>query len=187
MKRFTPYIFPLIVLAIVFFLVYRWYNMRSQPTTDGEVGEGIKIENLSDADANSILRGTGDFQTAPLQAAENTTSEVLGAGSIRYELKDGKVRFSVAADLPESETPYTVWIRTSNSDNLTSAFTLEVGKGGYVGTAAVSEDMLPLEVIVSQATTKEQALNSVILRGVLEPVVTDDTQSTEATGAAEAE
>ncbi|MDQ5951839.1 MAG: hypothetical protein QG639_1120 [Patescibacteria group bacterium] len=172
MQRFTPYIFPLIVLAIVFFLVYRWYNMRSQPT-DLASGEGIEIENLTDEDVDSIIRGTGDFQTAPLERTEDSTSEVEGVGSIRYEIKDGRVRFSVSADLPEPESPYNVWIRTAGSDNLTNAFSLELGKGGYMGTAAVSEDQLPLEVIVSQASDKNEVMNQVILKGTVEQEATE--------------
>lgn len=169
MKRFTPYIFPLIVLAIVFFLVYRWYSMRSERTADtGQYGEGIEIENLSDTEADSVLRGAGDFETAPMAKSESSTSEVTGAGAIRYEVKDGKVRFSVAADLPEPEKPYNVWIRTVDGDNLTNAFSLELGKGGYMGTAAVNEDQLPLEVIVSQADNKSEVLDTIILRGVVE-------------------
>lgn len=169
MKRFTPYIFPLIVLAIVFFLVYRWYSMRSERTAEtGQYGEGIEIENLSDTEVDSVLRGAGDFETAPMEKTESSTSEVTGAGAIRYEVKDGKVRFSVSADLPEPEKPYNVWIRTVDGDNLTNAFSLELGKGGYMGTAAVNEDQLPLEVIVSQADNKSEVLETIILRGVVE-------------------
>lgn len=186
MKRFTPYIFPLIVLAIVFFLVYRWYSMRSQPADTGQVGEGIEIENLSEADEDSILRGTGDFQTTPLERAEDSQSAVEGVGSIRYEIQDGRVRFSVSADLPEPETQYTVWIRTQDSDNLTNAFTLELGKGGYMGTAAVSADLLPLEVIVSETTDKSQVLNTVILRGTVEQQA-EVSPALDATDAAETE
>ena len=188
MKRFTPYIFPLIVLAIVFFLVYRWYNMRSQQPTDlGEYGEGIEIENLSDADAQSIMRGSGDFQTAPMQKTEDSQSTVEGVGSIRYEIKDEKVRFSVSADLPEPTSAYNVWIRTVGSENLTNAFALEMGKGGYIGTAAVSQDLLPLEVIVSEASDKNQVMNQVILKGVVEKQATEagEQSATPAAGAAE--
>ena len=169
MKRLTPYIFPLIVLAIVFFLVYRWYSLRSERNADNsDYGEGIEIENLSDTEADSVLRGVGDFETAPLEKSEETSSEVTGVGSIRYEIKDGKVRFSVVADLPEPEEPYHVWIRTADGDNLTNAFDLELGKGGYMGTASVNEDLLPLEVIVSQSGNKSEVLDSVILKGVVE-------------------
>ncbi|PIR61867.1 MAG: hypothetical protein COY81_01075 [Candidatus Pacebacteria bacterium CG_4_10_14_0_8_um_filter_43_12] len=168
MKRFTPYIFPLVVLAIVFFLVYRWYNMRNQQGDTSQYGEGIQIENLSDADLDTVIRGTGDFKTSPLEMSENTASTVEGIGSVRYEVKDGKVRFSVAADLPEPKTPYHVWIQTRGGDNLTKAFDLELGKGGYMGTAAVSQDLLPLEVFVSQAGDKGQVMDQVILKGVIE-------------------
>lgn len=171
MQRFTPYIFPLIVLAIVFFLVYRWYNMRSQPT--GISTEGIQIENLSESDADSIMRGTGNFETAPLEPAPESTTEVEGVGSIRYEIKDGKVRFSVLADLPKPESSYHVWIRTVGGENLTNAFVLEMVKGGYIGTAAVSQDLLPLEVIVSPASDKAQVMEQVVLKGVVEQEATE--------------
>lgn len=186
MKKFTPYIFPLIVLAIVFFLVYRWYSMRSQQTAEtDQYGEGIEIENLSDADANSVLRGTGNVKTAPLEKGEDGQSEELGAGSIRYEIASGRVRFSVSADLPKPDTAYTVWVRTQGQDNLTQAFSLEMGKGGYMGTAALSADLLPLEVIVSKATNKSEVLDSVILRGVINN--TEEATSKEATGGATAQ
>lgn len=172
MQRFTPYIFPLIVLAIVFFLVYRWYNMRSQPTDIG-AGEGIEIENLTQEDVDSIIRGAGDFETAPLERDETSSSDIQGVGAIRYEIADGKVRFSVSADLPEPETPYNVWIRTVGSENLTNAFSLEIGKGGYMGTAAVSQDLLPLEVVVSQASDRNEVMNQVILKGVVEEEATE--------------
>jgi hypothetical protein len=168
MKRVTPYIFPLIVIAIVFFLVYRWYSLRGQQNAEnGQYGEGIEIENLTEDDADSILRGTGNLQTAPLTQDEGSTAQVPGAGAIRYEIQDGRVRFSISADLPDPITPYTVWIRTVGSDNLTQAFTLFMGKGGYMGTAALSEELLPLEVIVSQATNKSEVLDQVILRGTI--------------------
>lgn len=166
MKRFTPYIFPLIVLAIVFFLVYRWYSMRSKPTDISNTGEGIEIENLSDTDAKSIMRGAGDFKTAPMEKGDQSAAESMG--SIRYEVKDGKVRFSVSADLPQSETQYTVWVRKAGTTNLTNAFTLEMGKGGYIGTAAVSADLLPLEVVVTKTSNKDDAMNQVVLKGVID-------------------
>lgn len=178
MKRFTPYIFPLIVLAIVFFLVYRWYNMRSDRTADSDqYGEGIEIENLSDSESDSILQGAGDFETTPMERSDTEEGAVAGAGAIRYEIADGKVRFSVSADLPEPETPYNVWVRTVDGDNLTKAFSLELGKGGYMGSAAVGDDLLPLEVIVSKADNKSEVLDSVILRGSVEKNETQEENS----------
>ncbi len=69
MKRFTPYIFPLVVLLVIFFLVYRWYSLRSQQRAeDAEFGEGIQIENLSEEEAANVVTGVGDVETAPLEA-----------------------------------------------------------------------------------------------------------------------
>ena len=71
MKRFSPYIFPLIVLVIIFFLVYRWYSLRGQQKAENaEFGEGIQIENLSEEEAEGVTTGVGDVETAPLEAPE---------------------------------------------------------------------------------------------------------------------
>ncbi len=168
MKRFTPYIFPLIVVGIVFFLVYRWYALKTERSAaNSQYGEDIAIEKLSTQDAQKMLVGGADVTTSPLKLSETVSPEQMGRGSIRYEIQDNKVIFSVTADLPEKETPYVVWMRSPNGDDLTQAFVLSAGKGGFVGSAAISADKLPLEVIVSTAQTKGEVLQSEILKGML--------------------
>jgi len=170
MQKLTPYIFPLVVILIVFFLVYRWYGLQTNRQGDiSQLGEGIQIEDLSSDQADSLLRGSNDLESTPLTPADASAQEsVTGTGTIRYEIIDGKVNFSVLANLPESDAGYTVWIRGAAADNLTQAGELELTKGGYQTTVSVREDQLPLEVLVSQSKDREAVMDSVILRGMIE-------------------
>lgn len=169
MKKLTPYIFPLVVILIVFFLVYRWFVIRTEKGIDpSSMNEGIQIEDLSSEKASSLLRGSNDLESTPLTPDDATAQEdVVGTGTIRYEVVEGKVNFSVIADLPENETGYQVWIRTQDKDNLTLATQLEAAKGGYMSTISVAEDQLPLEVMVTTAKDKSRVLDTVILRGMI--------------------
>ncbi len=166
MKKYTPYIFPLIVIVIVFFLVYRWYSLRTQRSPmPSESANGLQIEELSQDQINTVLRGSQDVNTSKLEPAVSEGKPPQGRGSIRYVIADGKVHFSVAADLPASETAYRVWVRTPNANDVTQAFMLEVGKGGYMGSASIPESKLPVEIIVTTASDKAEVVKSVILKG----------------------
>lgn len=168
MKKYTPYIFPLIVVVIVFFLVYRWFSLRTQrDTQQASYGEEIQVDSLDPEQLQNVMRGSKNVSTTQLEPTE-TTPEATGRGSIRYEAINGKVNFTVSADLPESEETYSVWIRSKDGDDLTKAFSLEMGKGGYMGSAAIPQERLPLEVIVSTATQKSDVMNAVILKGTIE-------------------
>jgi len=168
MQKISPYIFPLIVTAIVFFLVYRWFDSRGQISDTLEYGEGIEIENLSETEA-AEFSSASDLATTPLEAPEAESSDQTfnGSGSIRYEMSEDRVRFSVISNLPETDEAYRVWIRTVGAENLTEAFALAELKSGYSGTAAVSTDQLPLEVILSTASNQSDVLDNVLLRGVI--------------------
>ncbi|MEX0895814.1 MAG: hypothetical protein WDZ94_02650 [Patescibacteria group bacterium] len=180
MQKISPYIFPLIITAIVFFLVYRWFESRGEVETL-EYGEGIEIENLSESEAADILGGVGDLASTPLEAPEDPEpGQTPGTGSIRYEISEDRVRFSVSAGLSAEDEPYRVWIRTVDQANLTEAFVLTEGKAGYMGTAAVSADLLPLEVIVSAATSEADVFDQVILKGIIEAAqLTEEDAETE--------
>jgi hypothetical protein len=146
MKKFLPYVFPAIVLVILLFLAYRWYTVRTQ--RDGKVSpfaDSVTVENLSQDDAKRILRGVGDLKTVQL------TGKGEVSGQVRYEIKDGKVNFSVMAELPNLKTGnYQVWIKEVGSDSKKQAFILEEEKGGYVGSASVAETTLPFMIVVTQ-------------------------------------
>ncbi len=132
MKKFTPYIFPLLVLGVVFLLVYRWYSLRTDRMEAGLLSEGVVIENLSE-EQMAALTEVDDFQTAKME------STVEGAmGEVKYDVTEEKVTFTVAATLPESETArYQVWLKEVGSETTRHAFDLVAKKGGNVGIAAL--------------------------------------------------
>ncbi len=161
MKKLYPYIFPAIALAFLVFLSYRWYSLRTQ--RDGSMTpfeDGVTVESLSQADAQQILKGVGDLKTVELTGAQTAS------GQIRYELKDGRVRFSVQAELPKLKTGvYQVWLKEVGTEAKKKAFALEYGKAGYIGTASVAESSLPFEVVVTKETQDAGAMGEVVLSG----------------------
>lgn len=149
-KMFLPYVLPAIVLLIVLGLGYRWYTLRTH--RDGKVSpfaETVNVENLSQTEATSLLKGVKDLKTVELSGIGDTV------GQARYEVKDGKVRFSVNADLPSLKTgDYQVWVKEVGSEAKKAAFVLVLEKGGYIGSAAVSEASLPFELVVTNGDTQ---------------------------------
>ena len=172
MKKYTPYIFPGLVFLLVFFLVFRWFQLRNQ-TNDLDFSEGIEIENLSLEEQKSVLSGVGDYSTVsldPKETEENSdamTEEPVG-GVVRYAIEDGKVRFSVIVNAVDAQ--YSVWLRDPDTEELSKAFDLVPGKGGLVGSAALSTELLPVEVVVSTSADKAQAVESAVLRGMIKPM-----------------
>lgn len=188
MKKYTPYIFPLIVVVIVFFLVYRWYSIRTQrDSQQPEFGEGIQIENLSPEQLQNVLRGSRDVSTAQLEPGDSEAAKEVGRGAIRYEIANGRVNFNVSADLPEGDSTYRVWVSSQDGDDLTEAFIMEVGKGGYMGSASVPQDRLPLEIIVSTASQKSEVMDSILLRGLIAAPAVSPSPAASATPAASPE
>ncbi len=159
MKKYTPYIFPIVVVGIVFLLVFRWYNMRTQQAEQQLFGEGVQIENLSEDEVRDALTGVGDYETIALTPAGDAQTV---AGEIKYEIKDDRVRFTVSADLDQSEGPYQVWLKEADGEGNRLAFTLEEGKAGLFGSAALPAELLPFEVLVTKQSTN---MEDVLLRG----------------------
>lgn len=170
MKKFLPFVFPAAALMIVAILAFRWYSSQTQPV--GEVGpatfaEGVQIEDLSTTEQNQVMLGVGDYQTVMLEPNQSSDSAEM-MGQVRYELADGKVKFSVMAGLPIlSQGQYQVWLKSVDSEALRKAFVLEFSKGGYLGSAAISEDVLPFEVILSQESVDDASIEQVLMRGVI--------------------
>ena len=163
MKKYTPYIFPLVVLSVVFLLVFRWYGMRTQRLEQDLFAEGVEIENLSEGELVKSINGVGDYDSVEL-SSESEDSR----GVIRYEIKDDKVGFSVMANLPESDEDYRVWLKEVDGEAMREVFTLVEGKGGYVGSAALPSALLPFEVIVSEEIDAMDVMETNILKGVIE-------------------
>ncbi|HYD35048.1 MAG TPA: hypothetical protein VD999_03185 [Vitreimonas sp.] len=163
MKKYLPFVFPAIALLIVLFLGYRWYSMRTDRTgVVSTFGEGVEIEDLTGSEQDSVLRGAGDYKTVTM------TGQGEAAGSIRYEIKDGKVRFSVNADLAElSQGQYQVWLKAVGSDAKRKAFVLENNKAGFMGSAAIDATTLPFEVIVSKEVRPDDTIEEVVLQGTI--------------------
>lgn len=169
MKKALPFVFPVAALLLVAFLAFRWYGQQTTPEGDiAEFGEGVEIEELSSTELDNVIKGVGDFETIELEpASEEQATQALGG--VRYEIADGRVRFSVSASLPELESGmYQVWLKATDSDAVRKAFVLEYSKGGYMGSAAISEETLPFEVLVTREETDDDTPEEVILRGVLE-------------------
>jgi len=163
MKKYTPYIFPLVVLSVVFLLVFRWYSMRTERLDQDLFAEGIEIENLSEAELAESVSGAGDYMSTNLVSADEDSQ-----GTIRYEIKDGKVRFSVIANLPNVDANYKVWLKEVDGEAMREVFSLTFGKGGHVGSAAIPSELLPFEIIVSDKDNATDALEENILRGMIE-------------------
>lgn len=163
LEKLTPYIFPTIALLIVVFLTFRWYNMRTD--RNGEVSpfaEGVEIENLTESELSSVLKGTKDLKTVKMIANSDVT------GEIRYEIKNGRVLFTVNAQLPEEDgVAYQVWLKSLDKDDYRRAFVLDYGKAGFYGSAALSEEVLPFEVVVSKELNNDEQLEEVLLTGVI--------------------
>lgn len=163
MKKLSPYIFPAIVLGLVGLLVFRWYTMRTDRMEPGLLSEGVVIENLSPEEVEA-LDAVGDYQTADMESASEEAT-----GQIRYEVADEKVTFTVSAVLPEMEnTTYQVWLKEVDSETTRHAFDLELKKGGYLGSAAFSADLLPLEVVVRPEMSALDQESEPVLRTILE-------------------
>lgn len=160
-KKYYPFIFPTIALLIVLFLAFRWYNLRTKRDQD-TAQEQIQIENLTDQEMSEVVNGAPDIATVNLQG-ESTAS-----GQVRYRVREDKVLFSVNASLEElTAGDYQVWIQVGD-EKPQSAFVLEYGKGGYMGSASVSSELLPFDIIVSQEeNTADQMLETEIMRGTV--------------------
>jgi len=168
MKKYVPFLFPAIALLIVLFLGFRWYSAQ---TAKPEVkipgmAEGVKIDNLSADEMKKFQsKGAKDLSSVELKG----TGEVTG--QVRYEVKDGKIAFTVNAAVPQLTAKagfYQVWLNQVGSQTKTKAFVLEYNKGGYLGSASVSADMLPFEVTVSKETKDDAQLEAAVLTGTIQ-------------------
>ncbi len=166
MKKFLPFIFPLIAFVIVVFLAVRWYNAKTH-RNDGKISDladEIKVEDLTASDAAKLKKNAAakGEKTVELSGADNVKGEV------RYSVQNNTVDFSVYANLPDLQSGfYQVWLKQVNGDAKKPAFVLENTKAGYNGSAEITTDMLPIEVDVTQQQSMNEPMGTVILKGVL--------------------
>jgi len=167
MKKYIPFVFPALALAIVIFLGYRWYSSQTVKS-NGQIsafGEGVQIEDLSSDQVNKLKKaGSKDLPSVELKG------EGEAAGQVRYELANGKVAFTVSADLAALKNGefYQVWLKEVGGDSKKKAFKLEFGKGGFVGWGAVLEDTMPFDIVVSREKTDDDQIESTQLTGTVQ-------------------
>jgi len=161
MKKLLPFVFPTLSLLIVVFLSFRWYNARTQRGELTPFADNVAIESISPEEELGKIVGVGDFKTLDMTSLKDGAE-----GQVRYEIKDGKVRFTVLAGLAEGEG-YQVWLQDVNSEAIRKAFDLEFKKGGYSGSAAISTEVLPFRILVSQGAVKVGQKDNVLLEAVM--------------------
>ncbi len=165
MKKFLPFVFPFIAFLIVIFLAVRWYNSKTH-RPDGQIPDfasDVKIEDLSQAQVDQMKN-----QSAKDEKTVEMTGNSDVKGQIRYDIHDGKVFFSVYANLPQlTQGYYQVWLKQVDGDARRKAFQLQFTKSGYVGSAAIASSTLPFEVLVTQQNKENEPTGAVILTGVL--------------------
>lgn len=169
MKKVLPFIFPLVALVIVVFLAMRWYSHHTTrpqgETSQTEFAEGEKIEDLSASEAGKLRRPVRDLSTVDLKGSDSAS----GSGQVRYEISDGKLYFSVIANLPHLDQGfYQVWLKDPSSDSRKKAFTLQENKGGFMGDGAISASTLPFDVVVTKKTVDDDELGDVMLQGSIQ-------------------
>ena len=164
MQKIYPYIFPAVALLFVLFLLFRWYNLRTQREgMTSLLNEEVTINELSDQEEQSLLKGTGDYKTVEL-----TGEDPSMLGEVRYEVTGGELLFSIDATLPLVSTgKYQVWLRQTEGAAQRKAFALSFTKAGYIGTGAIDSGTLPLEVVISREMTDDMLLEEVLLTGTI--------------------
>jgi hypothetical protein len=89
-------------------------------------------------------------------------------GELRYQIKDDKLSFTVTANLPNSKEEYAVWLTDSSGEAKKRVFNLKYSKAGYIGSAMVSDDVLPVKVSISKAS--DLMLEDILLQAeILKP------------------
>ncbi|MFA6814136.1 MAG: hypothetical protein GX943_03675 [Candidatus Pacebacteria bacterium] len=159
-KKFVPYIFPLLAFAFVVFMFIRWYSNRVAEQGNGLLSSDLEIINLTQEEEESIILGTTDFSTVEMMAVGEAS------GEIRYQLLEEKLNFTVTANLPDSNEAFVVWLKEVEGDAKKKVFTLTYSKAGFIGSASVPAEVLPVEVVVSKES--DLLLEDALLRGIIE-------------------
>lgn len=145
LQNFMPYLFPLIAVIFVVIMFVRWYQGKTSETPVSLLDPQFQVETLPTAVQDSILKGAVDYQTAEMQG------EGQVAGEVRYQVEGDKLSFTVTANLPVAEEEYAVWL-SSGDEAKKRVFNLIASKAGYIGSAMVSADVLPVKVVVVKAS-----------------------------------
>ncbi|HQM16068.1 MAG TPA: hypothetical protein PLM16_02580, partial [Candidatus Woesebacteria bacterium] len=90
-------------------------------------------------------------------------------GQIRYKIDEDRVLVTLSADLPKlQDSYYQVWF-VSGDKKPQPAFRLQLSKSGFIGSASVLKEQLPLEVLVTDQTgTAPEFAGKMILKGTIQ-------------------
>jgi len=148
---------------IVIFLAARWYNLNTKQGEINEFAQGVDVESLP---VESIMP---DLASPDMEKVDLLDSEDQAQGAVRYQIDDDKVKLSVLTYLPELESGfYQVWFKEIGSDAVKKAFVLTSQKGGFIGSAAISKEILPFEVLVTKETEDDQSPEEEVLKATLQ-------------------
>lgn len=146
LQNFLPYLFPLIAIILVVVMFARWYKGKTAEAPVSLLDSQLEVESLSAQMQDSIIKGATDYKMLNMVGIDQAVGEV------RYQIKDNKLSFTVTANLPSSKEEYAVWLSDMDGAAKKRVFNLKYSKAGYVGSAMVSDDVLPVKVLVSKAS-----------------------------------
>lgn len=146
LQEFLPYLFPLLAVVFVVVMFARWYQSRTAETPTGLLDPQFAVEALPTEVQNNIVRGAAGYESVKLQGEEQAMGEV------RYQVEGDKFTFAVSANLPASREEYVVWLTDEDNQARQRVFNLSYSKAGYVGSAVVAADILPVRVVISKAS-----------------------------------
>lgn len=146
LQNLLPYLFPSIAIIFVVIMFARWYKGKTAEAPVSLLDSQLQVESLPKEMQNSIIKGATDYEMLEMQG----TGEAVG--ELRYQIKDDKLTFAVTANLPESKEDYAVWLADINGDAKKRVFNLVYSKAGYVGSAIVQSNVLPVKVVVSKSS-----------------------------------
>ena len=146
LQNLLPYLFPLIAIILVVVMFARWYKGKTADAPVSLLDSQLEVESLPAQIQDSIIKGATDYKMLNMIGVDQA------AGELRYQIKDDKLSFTVTANLPNSKEDYAVWLADVNSDAKKRVFNLKYSKAGYIGSAMVSDDVLPIKVLVSKAS-----------------------------------
>lgn len=146
LQNLLPYLFPLIAIILVVVMFARWYKGKTADVPVSLLDSQLEVESLPAQVQDSVIKGATDYKMLNMIGVDQAVGEV------RYQIKDDKLSFTVTATLPSSKEDYAVWLTDINGDAKKRVFNLKYSKAGYVGSAMVSDDILPVKVLVSKAS-----------------------------------
>ena len=146
LQNVLPYIFPSIAIIFVVIMFARWYKGKTAEKPVSLLDSQLQVESLPAEMQNSIIKGATDYKMLDMQGVDKAV------GELRYQIKDDKLSFTVTANLPESKEEYAVWLAAIDGDARKRVFNLVYSKAGYVGSAMVPANVLPVKVVVTKAS-----------------------------------